>query len=85
LLPVDREDEVSALPLVKKIKIPFLIIHGENDIIIPLDDGISLYNTIASETKEILIIPRAGHNDLLLMGPEDYMEAIRTIVFKSSK
>ncbi|MFX0087252.1 MAG: alpha/beta hydrolase [Candidatus Hodarchaeota archaeon] len=85
LLPVDREEEASALPLVKKIKIPFLLIHGENDIIIPLSDGISLYNTIASETKEILIIPQAGHNDLLLMGPEDYMEAIREIIFQSSK
>ena len=85
LLPVDKEEEVSALPLVKKIKIPFLLIHGENDIIIPLSDGISLYNTITSETKAILIIPRAGHNDLLLMGPEDYMEAVRKIVFQSSK
>jgi alpha-beta hydrolase superfamily lysophospholipase len=80
LLPNDREEDVSALSLIDKIRIPTLIIHGENDIIIPLEDGTSLFNNLASEIKEILIIPRAGHNDLLLYGPEDYMEAISKMI-----
>jgi pimeloyl-ACP methyl ester carboxylesterase len=84
LLPDDREEEVSGLPLVRRIKIPTLIIHGENDIIIPLQDGTSIYKNIASEIKEILIIPKAGHNDLLLYGPQDYMGAISKMIHKTS-
>ena len=84
LLPADQEETASSLSLIKQIKIPSLVIHGENDMIIPLNDGILLYNNIASETKEILIIPRAGHNDLLLQGPNDYMDAIVKIIFESN-
>jgi fermentation-respiration switch protein FrsA (DUF1100 family) len=83
LLPPELEELASSLPLVKMIKIPALIIHGEDDLIIPLEDGIALYKNLASEDKEILIIPKAGHNDLLLVGPQDYMAAIQKIITQS--
>lgn len=80
LLPPNREKEASTLPLIKKVTIPTLIIHGENDVIIPLEDGVALHKNVSSENKEILIIPKAGHNDLLYFGPEDYMAAIKKII-----
>ncbi|MFX1283855.1 MAG: alpha/beta hydrolase [Promethearchaeota archaeon] len=80
LLPPDKEEEASALVIIRKVKIPALFIHGENDMIIPLEEGVALHKNIASENKEILIIPGAGHNDLLLYGPEDYMAAIKKII-----
>ncbi|MFX0053169.1 MAG: alpha/beta hydrolase, partial [Candidatus Hermodarchaeota archaeon] len=83
LLPPELEELASSLPLVKTIKIPALIIHGEDDLIIPLEDGIALYKNLASEDKEMLIIPKAGHNDLLLVGPQDYMAAIQKIIMQS--
>ena len=84
LLPPEKEEMASTLPSIRKIKIPSLFIHGENDMIIPLDDGVALHKSVASENKNILIVPRAGHNDLLLLGPEDYMEAIRKIISETS-
>jgi pimeloyl-ACP methyl ester carboxylesterase len=85
LLPDNREIDVSPLPLLKTIKIPTLVIHGENDVIIPLEDGMTLYKNLASNKKELLIIPNAGHNDLLLIGPNDYMDAIKKIIFESEE
>ena len=70
LLPPEKEIEASALPLIQRVTMPLLIIHGEIDMIIPLRDGISLHRHAGNLKKEILIIPQAGHNDLLLIGPE---------------
>ncbi len=84
LLPPKKEEIASTLPLIRKIKIPALFIHGENDIIIPLEDGVALHKNVASENKNILIVPGAGHNDLLLVGPDDYMEAIKRIISETS-
>ena len=84
LLPSNREEEASIFSLIKAVKIPTLFIHGESDIIIPLEEGVALHKNVASENKEILIIPRAGHNDLLLYGPEDYMAAIKKIITETA-
>jgi len=83
-LPPEKEEIASNLPSIRKINIPSLFIHGENDMIIPLDDGVALHKNVASKNKNILIVPRAGHNDLLLLGPDDYMEAIRKIISETS-
>ncbi len=80
VLPPEREEDVSTIPLIKKVKIPTLIIHGENDMIIPLEDGVALHKNVGADEKDILIIPMAGHNDLLLYGPEDYMTAVKRII-----
>lgn len=79
-LPPEKKDLVSAIPLIRSVNLPLLIIHGERDQIIPLEEGVTLYQNAASDRKEILIIPNAGHNDLLFRGREDYMVAISTIL-----
>jgi alpha-beta hydrolase superfamily lysophospholipase len=58
------------------IEIPTLIIHGEFDFIIPVEDGRMLYERSGAREKRLVIINGAGHNDLLLMGFEDYFRAI---------
>jgi alpha-beta hydrolase superfamily lysophospholipase len=80
LLPEEREEEVSAIPLMKEITLPTLIIHGENDFIIPVKNGQALFDNVASENKELLIIPRAGHNDLLHVGFQQYMKAVTSLL-----
>jgi pimeloyl-ACP methyl ester carboxylesterase len=64
----------------KEITIPTLIIHGENDFIIPVKNGYALYENVASERKELLIIPNAGHNDLLLVGFQQYIQAVELML-----
>jgi alpha-beta hydrolase superfamily lysophospholipase len=71
---------LSNIDKVQSITVPTLIIHGENDFIIPVDDGKELYNKSGSEGKRLLIIPGAGHNDLLFLGMEAYFQAIDDFV-----
>jgi fermentation-respiration switch protein FrsA (DUF1100 family) len=80
-LPEDKEIEISPLPLINEINIPTLIIHGENDFIIPANNGYALYENSSSKEKELVIIPSAGHNDLLYLGFEKYMAAVESFLF----
>jgi alpha-beta hydrolase superfamily lysophospholipase len=60
-----------------------LIIHGQDDVLIPASDGQELYDRCAAPDKQLVLIPRAGHNDLMMVGVAQYFEAIRAFVFDS--
>ena len=59
---------------------PTLIIHAELDHIIPLSDGLALYEASPAPDKALLKISGANHNDLLSVGFADYMAAIRDLM-----
>lgn len=61
---------------------PTLIIHAEHDHIIPLSDGIALFNASRAQDKTLLKIPHANHNDILLQGFAEYMAAIKELTDK---
>ena len=76
-------DEES--PFLNKVKIrhirkPTLIIHGEEDDLIPVSEGKELYTNSAAGDKRILIIPGAGHNDILSAEPNLYFDTIEKFV-----
>lgn len=71
----------SNLKKIQSISIPTLIIHSQYDHIIPLDEGIQLYNCSGAKEKELLIIPNANHNDLMMVGMDRYFEAIEKFIF----
>ncbi len=60
------------------VKIPTLIIHGEWDEIIPASEGRALYELSGAAERFSLFIPRAGHNDIMMLGLTAYMDAIET-------
>jgi len=60
----------------RSITLPTLILHGEHDELIPLDRAVELHETIASTDRELLVIPGAGHNDILWVGLQEYFGAI---------
>ncbi len=66
---------------IDKLQVPVLIIHGEDDEIIPVDMGRRLY-AAAREPKEIYIIPGAHHNDTYLVGGRAYYEKLRSFIFR---
>lgn len=63
------------------IAIPVLVIHGEMDALAPLDDAEEMFQNFASIEKKMLMIPGAGHNDLLFKGLDEYFTAIRDFIF----
>ncbi len=58
------------------VALPTLIIHAEQDEIIPIADGEALHNASADSSKRLLRVPGAGHNDIQLAAGEDYFQAI---------
>ena len=59
---------------------PTLVIHAEQDHIIPFSDGQALYDASPARSKELLKIPGANHNDIFLRGVEPYIRAVARLV-----
>jgi pimeloyl-ACP methyl ester carboxylesterase len=75
----DLEEAISAQ--IRSITLPALIIHGERDSLIPPSEATTLHEEIGSPEKRLVIIPGADHNDILLVGMEQYFSAIKDFVF----
>lgn len=68
-IPVDLS-KISDMPIgnarrMQEIAIPTLVIHGEDDFLLPVENGQKLYDAAAAIQKTLVRIPGAGHNDLL--------------------
>lgn len=61
----DTEERVRALP------VPVWVAHGAGDMIIPARMGQAVH-AAARVPGELLLVPRAGHNDLIEAGGEPY-------------
>jgi len=72
-----EDREFPNLARIRRIAVPTLIIHGENDQLIPASEGEALFRGSAAVDKRLLIIPGAGHNDIMWIGMEEYLEEIR--------
>ncbi len=62
------------------IRIPALIIHGERDELVPLTQAEFLQRSLGSTQKRLVVIPGAGHNDIMMVGLETYFRSIREFV-----
>ncbi|MFB2921592.1 MULTISPECIES: alpha/beta hydrolase [Aerosakkonema] len=77
----ENNDGVGNALKIKNITIPTLIIHGQEDNLIPVSQGILLHRFCAAPDKRLVLIPGAGHNDLMLVGAVPYFEAIQKFIF----
>jgi esterase/lipase len=59
---------------------PTLIIHGEEDSLVPLTEAEAIYSLLKTEEKKLVIIPYADHNSLIFEGEEEYFSAIATFL-----
>jgi hypothetical protein len=78
---IDQE----CLERIKKIFLPALIIHGERDSLVPLENAKEIYRHLGTKEKELLVIPSATHNDIMAVGFKDYFRAIQQFVEKSDR
>ncbi len=72
--------EQECLDMIAEIKIPALIIHGEADNLVLPEEGQLVYKNLGSRDKKMLIIPRAGHNDVIIRDIPKYFTAIKKLV-----
>ncbi|TET92887.1 MAG: alpha/beta hydrolase [Desulfobacteraceae bacterium] len=71
------------LKKITRVNVPKLIIHGEDDEIVPFSMGQKLYQT-AKAPKYFCPIKGAGHNDTYVVGGNEYFETLATFVRDSS-
>ncbi len=74
------EDSLNLVPVVQRLKIPVLYIHGEKDPKIPVTQTYKLYNNTASENKKLWIITGAKHIDLATQYGEGYYDKITAFI-----
>ena len=60
-------------------------IHGEKDGLVPLENAKEIYRHLESEEKELLVIPAATHNDIMMVGFKDYFKTIQQFVERSDR
>ena len=73
-LPINNDEKM------KRIKLPLLVIHGEQDTLIPVEHGKKLHSNLPIEDKQLVVIPGAGHNNLMAIGFVPYFSAIAGFV-----
>jgi len=66
---------------IKSINIPLLVIHGENDSLIPVSDGETLFNTCPSEKKTFVPIPGADHNTVMMVDSHLYFHSVKEFAY----
>jgi pimeloyl-ACP methyl ester carboxylesterase len=76
--------EAAYLGKIQAIDLPVLVIHGELDNLAPVQFAISMYEDFPSLMKRLVIVPGAGHNDLLYVGLNEYFSAIHEFVGRSA-
>lgn len=69
-------DPIGNARKIAGVNLPLLVIHGEEDSLIPVNNGQVLYDASPASYKRILRVRGAGHNDLLMVGPQAYFAAI---------
>jgi len=75
--------DTACLEMIRKIHTPTLIIHGEEDTLVPLQEARDLYQYVGTDDKELLIIPSANHNDIMFVGYSTYFETLQRFIEKT--
>jgi pimeloyl-ACP methyl ester carboxylesterase len=76
----EEQDGFANAAKISRVGLRTLIIHGQSDVLIPATDARELFRRSAAQDKQLVLIPGAGHNDLMWVGMTQYMDAIRSFV-----
>ncbi len=74
-VPILPFDKFTNLDKLKKVHCPVLVMHGQADRLIPIQQGRSLYEA-ASEPKMSLWVADAGHNDFADVAGDRYRQTL---------
>ncbi|NQT72229.1 MAG: alpha/beta hydrolase [Chloroflexi bacterium] len=72
--------EKAAIKRISEITMPVLIIHGDLDTTIPHTEAENIYSNIGSSEKKLLTIRGSDHNSLMLVGLQEYFDAIKKFI-----
>jgi len=78
ILPVRwlLRDRFSAIDAIGSVRSPVLIVAGDRDRIVPLEQSRELFER-TPEPRELVVVPGADHNDTALMDGRELIDAVR--------
>ncbi len=76
--PILPFDKFTNLDRIKQVKAPVLVMHGEEDQLIPIQQGHQLFEA-ASGPKRSLWVAGAGHNNFPQVAGEKYFQALKEL------
>ena len=80
ILGISEANGFANFGKIREIGKPTLIIHGQNDEIIPLEDADILLSNSGTHRKQLMLASGCGHNDILLRCREAYFDTIKNFV-----
>ena len=69
----------DSLSKIRGISGPLLVLHGDRDDVVPMENGQRLFRA-APSPKEFYVVEGAGHNDTYTVGGEEYFATLRRFV-----
>lgn len=86
LLPIGAfiRTKYDSLSKIRAVTCPVLVIHGDQDEVVPIEFGCRLYQA-ANEPKEFYTISGSGHNDTYVVGGVGYFSALSEFLGKLNK
>ena len=79
-----KEDGFLNRGKIKEYTGPLLVIHAEQDHIVPFSQGELLFNICPSEKKTFIPIPNANHNNILGENPQKYFKEVEKFIIQLS-
>ena len=81
-LGITENDGFRNVRKISSITKPTLIIHGQHDEIIPVNSAAILQAESTARSKELQIVPGAGHNTIIAQTGEMYFSVIKQFINK---
>ncbi|ETR71119.1 MAG: temperature sensitive supressor [Candidatus Magnetoglobus multicellularis str. Araruama] len=79
---IDEKQGFNNLQKISYFMKPTLIIHAQNDIIIPISDAENLQSYCGARSKQFQMVPGADHNTILMVAGKMYFELIQGFINK---
>ena len=80
LLGISEADGPANLDKMKRVGLPLLIMHAENDLIIPIADAERLHAAAQDPDRVFFRVPHAGHNDIQPRAGAAYFQRIAELL-----
>jgi len=70
-------EPLRTLEKMQQVRVPTLLIHGDRDEMIPVEQAVAAHEACGSGAKKLLRLRRCGHNDVRLLASSEYSEQLR--------
>ena len=84
-LGIGEEDGFANLEKLRGVTRPTLIVHAAGDQVIPFDEAGTMQAECAARSKELQMVPGAGHRDILARTGPMYFEVLCRFLKKTGK